>query len=404
MKNLSRVFAGLVLLFLLSDCGKERPSPRPYQPIMVSLVEYSNLTTTSVNIRGTISGGPEDITGRGVCWATHNQASISDNKTSDGAGMGRFESFITGLSPNTRYYIRLYAESTKDTVYSSEIAVTTAFALPVVETKMMTNVFTYDARATGVVADGAPGFCWSTSPNPTVNDNVINLRLPKYQTSGEFEGLMSELSPNTTYYLKAFAVNRAGTAYGNQITFTTNSEAVPAQDYLPLQVGNYWELSDGKYSSSILIDNTEKLNGIDYFRLVRKNNPSLWGGTDTVYVRKTSNGIVYQRFKTSTLEPPLFYLAAVTGEVWFEWPHQSYPQYGKLSNKTDSVKRNGVVFTDCFRFEYYPGVYTGGSSTVEWDYWLAPNLGFVKFLPQLPLLGPARRLIKSRINGIEQTY
>jgi hypothetical protein len=57
------------------------------------------------------------------------------------------------------------------------------------------------------------GFCYSTSPNPTVNDNVLNSYLV-LSTTGT-------LLPNTTYYVRAYATNVAGTSYGNQVTYTT---------------------------------------------------------------------------------------------------------------------------------------------------------------------------------------
>ncbi|MDX9853980.1 MAG: FISUMP domain-containing protein [Tenuifilaceae bacterium] len=64
----------------------------------------------------------------------------------------------------------------------------------------------------------AQGVCWSTSPNPTVNSSKAN---------GDFNnGIMycriEDLVPNTQYYARVFATNRAGTSYGLSIPFTTN--------------------------------------------------------------------------------------------------------------------------------------------------------------------------------------
>ena len=58
-----------------------------------------------------------EITERGVCWNTTGSATLADNYTSDGAGTGSFVSSLTGLSPNTTYYVRAYAISGNDTVY-----------------------------------------------------------------------------------------------------------------------------------------------------------------------------------------------------------------------------------------------------------------------------------------------
>ena len=76
-----------------------------------------------------------------------------------------------------------------------------------------------------VLSDGGTnvktrGICWSTSPNPTLNDN--------FSTSGKGEGgyrvMIPGLEPGLTYYVRAFATNAVGTAYGNEISFTTLSE------------------------------------------------------------------------------------------------------------------------------------------------------------------------------------
>jgi hypothetical protein len=409
MKNIPVLLAGLILVFLLNDCNKKTPAepfPSIPQQISVSTIGYSNLTSTSVDINGVITGG-ETVIARGVCWAKHSGVNVADNITSDGKGIGNFTSSITGLSPYTDYYIRTYAQTTQGATYGKEIKIRTAIAIPVVRTNNMTTIFTYGGNAAGTVTDAGGGtilnigFCWSTTPNPTVSDNLY--KVPVSQYTGDFGGVVSGLIPNTTYYLKALAINNAGTGVGNQITFKTNSEAISVQDYLPLQIGNYWEFSNGHYGGSILTDKIENLNGVDYYRLIRNYNPIPIAYRDTIYIRKTSNGIVYQRTKNSNNETVLFYLAASTGEVWITTnTNPAIPSYGNLSNKLDSVKRNNVVFTNCFRFEYY--FVSKGNGQWEWNYWLAPNVGFVKFLPISPYPVGVERLTKSIINGVVQTY
>ncbi len=64
---------------------------------------------------------------------------------------------------------------------------------------------------------GAQGICWSTSPDPTISDNVT----VEIQFFANYIGGLSDLQPNTTYYARAFRTNAVGTAYGNQSVFTT---------------------------------------------------------------------------------------------------------------------------------------------------------------------------------------
>ena len=69
------------------------------------------------------------ITKRGVCWNTAGTADLTDSNTSDGTGVGSFTSVLTGLTPNTTYYVRAYAISGNDTVYGANSIFTTQIPL-----------------------------------------------------------------------------------------------------------------------------------------------------------------------------------------------------------------------------------------------------------------------------------
>jgi len=74
-----------------------------------------------------------------------------------------------------------------------------------------------------IIADGGEditdkGVCWSTSTNPTVADSKTN----EGTGSGNFVSNMVGLEEGTPYYVRAYATNSVGTAYGNELTFTTN--------------------------------------------------------------------------------------------------------------------------------------------------------------------------------------
>jgi uncharacterized protein (TIGR02145 family) len=63
------------------------------------------------------------------------------------------------------------------------------------------------------------GVCYSTSANPTTaNSTIIS-----GSGIGSFTSNLTGLTANTTYYVRAYAINSAGTAYGNQVSFTTTS-------------------------------------------------------------------------------------------------------------------------------------------------------------------------------------
>jgi hypothetical protein len=70
----------------------------------------------------------------------------------------------------------------------------------------------------------ARGFVFSLSSDPNINDDAVLLDAGT-GTGDEFEGLMDNLTPETTYYTKTYATNSEGTAYGTEISFTTRATA-----------------------------------------------------------------------------------------------------------------------------------------------------------------------------------
>lgn len=101
--------------------------------------------------------------------------------------------------------------------------------LPLVSTDAVTNITSTMATAAGsVIANGGSsvirrGFCWSTQPNPTIETASS---MTSGSGTGSFTGQITNLTPNTYYYLRAFATNSSGTSYGNELTFITENTSV----------------------------------------------------------------------------------------------------------------------------------------------------------------------------------
>jgi hypothetical protein len=95
---------------------------------------------------------------------------------------------------------------------------------PTVSTAAVTGVTITTATAGGdVTADGgspvtARGVVWSVLPDPTVSDDHTT----DGTGNGSFVSEIAGLSPEGTYYVRAYATNSAGTAYGDQVSFTTD--------------------------------------------------------------------------------------------------------------------------------------------------------------------------------------
>lgn len=92
----------------------------------VTTTIVSNITQTTAVCGGdVISNGGASVTTRGVCWNKTGSPSISDSITTDGTGSGIFLSNLTGLIPNTTYYLRSYASNSVGTSYGPERQFTT---------------------------------------------------------------------------------------------------------------------------------------------------------------------------------------------------------------------------------------------------------------------------------------
>ncbi len=97
--------------------------------------------------------------------------------------------------------------------------------LPVLSTTEVVRMTEATAYSGGFISSDAGydvlsrGVCWSETPNPTIENN----KTIDAAGSGSFESTIDSLKPSTTYYIRAYATNKKGTAYGLQVTFKTKS-------------------------------------------------------------------------------------------------------------------------------------------------------------------------------------
>ncbi|MFH1118285.1 MAG: FISUMP domain-containing protein [Bacteroidota bacterium] len=189
--------------------------------------EVTDIIETSATSGGNITSiGGVPVTQRGVCWSTLPNPTTTDFLTVDGSGSGSFLSNITGLLPNTLYYVRAYAINSMGIAYGNEVSFSTSSFLPEITTAAPTDITATTAVTGGTVtSDGGAsvvqrGVCYSTNPLPTTSNDIT----VSGSGTGSFISTLTGLIPYTTYYIRAFATNIAGTAYGNEISFTTLAE------------------------------------------------------------------------------------------------------------------------------------------------------------------------------------
>jgi len=170
----------------------------------------------------TVAGGA-DVTARGVCFGKNHNPTVTDTKTANGTGTGAFISALTGLKGHTTYYVRAYATNSAGTGYGPEVTFTTLVDLPVVTTTAVTGITKVAAVSGGEVTyDGggtvtARGLAWGTSANPT----IAGTKIDGGAGLGVFISNLTGLTLFTTYHVRAYATNSAGTGYGSDVQFTT---------------------------------------------------------------------------------------------------------------------------------------------------------------------------------------
>jgi FlaG/FlaF family flagellin (archaellin) len=191
----------------------------------------SNISNQSAFAKATITDdGGSTITERGFCVSTASMPTVIDTKIQVNALSLSYNSSITSLLTNTTYYIRAYAVNAQGTNYGNQqIFTTSSLPLPTITTTAVTNIeYTTVSVGGQITSDGGTavtqrGICYSTNPNPTINEMNINLGAGM----GTYTATINNLIPNTTYYAKAYASSLAGTAYGNEISFTTLALTTP---------------------------------------------------------------------------------------------------------------------------------------------------------------------------------
>jgi len=116
-------------------------------------------------------------------------------------------------------------ESLKNGTYNGEILFWYEDGLPIVHTSEVDVISFYLAYSGGNVINGGGnsvflrGVCWSTSPNPTVDNNEGSTQ--DGSGTGVFESTLNNLVAETNYYIRAYAINSRGVGYGQEIAFTT---------------------------------------------------------------------------------------------------------------------------------------------------------------------------------------
>jgi len=223
-KSLYRIATILFAAVLFAACTKEMSEVRLES--RVSTTQTQNVTSSSATVTGFIVSEGAGFSEKGICYGTATGPTISNSKAAYSGAMtsATFTVNLTGLNYATKYYARAYATIIgSGTIYGEEYTFTTLPVLPTVTTTDITAIKGTSATGGGNVTNTggatvtARGICFSTKTGPTIADS----KTTDGTGSGAFVSALTGLKGLTKYYVRAYATNSVGTAYGPEVSFTT---------------------------------------------------------------------------------------------------------------------------------------------------------------------------------------
>ena len=211
-----------------------------------------DVTTTTALLGGeVISDGGLPVSARGIYWGPDPDPLNNGEAEPMGSGTGSFSMTLEDLPQNVTYYYIAWAENAEGVGWGEAETFTTLASPPEVVTSPALDVTTTTALLGGeVISDGyaevtGRGIYWGPDPDPSGS----GVREPMGTGTGPFSLTLDGLQMNTTYYLRAYAVNIAGTAYGEVESFTTLASVPEVVTAPPLDVTSTTALLGGEVIS-----------------------------------------------------------------------------------------------------------------------------------------------------------
>ena len=271
MKNLIFLFLALFIFACNTD---SEGNPCIYEPTL-STEAVTDITETSATLNGIIAIVSENCdvpnnTEQGFVYSTEIQPTLEDTQVN--VNGTNISTTVEGLTPNTTYYFRAFLTNNLGDFYGDEVSFITVAGQVIINTLPISNITTNSATSGGeIVSDGntnitAKGVCWGLNNSPTVDDNFTN----NNDSTTTFESVIEGLSPNTEYFVRAFATNEFDTYYGDEVSFSTELDLTPpvitiiGDNPLEINIGeDYTEFGasatddiDGDITQDILIDSS----------------------------------------------------------------------------------------------------------------------------------------------------
>lgn len=302
-----------------------------------------------------IGNGNGTVTDCGFCYSTSPAPTVADKKVSYGLADGKFGKTVSDLSENTTYYVRAYAVNEIGVGYGEEVSFktleVTVPALSGVTFGVVSNT-SVEVKATvtslgnGTLTDA--GFVYSTEPYPTLESGKVSC--------GKTEALnatISNLQPETKYYVRAYAANEKGVAYGEEKTVTTAKTEINPYTAIDIETSyGYYKINmatvkGGKFKMGAQSKNSSDSN----------YDSDAYSDEDPVH--------------NVTLNTFLMGSTVVTQKLWYV-VMGSYPALSSANGLGDDYPVYNVSYTQCQQFISKLNSLTGKKfrlpTEAEWEY------------------------------------
>lgn len=185
---------------------------------------FASRTYSSEQVKLSATIGNDGYTGFYHVFFTDDRSLVFDNTATTcfkstfatstlAAGMSGFVTIPTADNPG---YWTLVNKDNLEPITLPELGKVQLVRAPYSSSAMLSTSLVSDGN--GHISES--GVVWSQSATPTLSDHKVTAS-PDAMTNIALSGL----TPQTTYYVRAFATNEKGTAYGEQLTFTTTEKA-----------------------------------------------------------------------------------------------------------------------------------------------------------------------------------
>jgi uncharacterized protein (TIGR02145 family) len=218
MKNLLRILAVVLPVFLFFACNEAK------LPV-VSTTAVSGISTTTAVSGGVITDdGGSKIMEKGVCWNTSDRPAIKDSTSTDTVDALTFTGNLSGLAPNTTYYVRAYATNIAGTGYGNTESFTTLGGEPSSAALEASNIQPHLATLNGTVTSNllSTNVSFEYGTSTSYGNSVSYAQNPiTGETAVTVTADLTGLTPGTTYHYRIKAENSLGVVYSNDLTFNT---------------------------------------------------------------------------------------------------------------------------------------------------------------------------------------